>query len=416
MKKDVKKGNFKRKTTEETKKLNLKKINGLAFWQKNKKIIIPTALVLCLILGYLIGMPKDNKNEVINKLKVGLENGNTKTLNSIIKINGKEARGNELEPLAKYFSGRSDKVLEFVNLVENNGATKIMEIKSEKNIFGKRYYIHLKTFDLLVNANLKDVQITLNNKKIEAGKTIENIIPGQYNLEAFVNSKYGIIKETGEIIVLNNTNINLDLKGEKVTVNSEFEDAEVLVNGVSSKKKVKDFKDIGPMPMDGSITLSLEKEFPWGKIQGEKVVVKDSSIINLKLNMANDKLWTEVDSSLNNFYKSVFNALNNENGEEIKESTEEAKNKIYSILEKKYLFLKNTYKLDSLTIDKEKSNFSYKDGKYIGTVVCDVDYTISKDIFGIIGVSNDKENKKFFTNVVYQDGKWIANNVENFSL
>ncbi|WP_297629861.1 hypothetical protein [uncultured Clostridium sp.] len=416
MKKDVKKGNFKRKTIEKTKKLNLKKINGLAFWQKNKKIIIPTALVLCLILGYLIGMPKDNKNEVINKLKVGLENSNIKTLNSIIKVNGKEARGNELEPLTKYFSGRSDKVLEFVNLVENNGATKIMEIRSEKNIFGKRYYIDLKTFDLLVNANLKDVQITLNNKKIEAGKTIENIIPGQYNLEASVNSKYGIIKETGEIIVLNNTNINLDLKGEKVTVNSEFEDAEVLVNGVSSKKKVKDFKDIGPMPMDGSISLSLEKEFPWGKIQGEKVIVKDSSIINLKINMANDKLWTEVDSSLNNFYESVFNALNNENGEEIKESTEEAKNKIYSILEKKYLFLKNTYKLESLTIDKEKSNFSYKDGKYIGTVVCDVDYTISKDIFGIIGVSNDKENKKFFTNVVYQNGKWIVNNVENFSL
>ena len=53
---------------------------------------------------------------------------------------------------------------------------------------------------------------------------------------------------------------------------------------------------------------------------------------------------------------------------------------------------------------------------YKGTVVCDVNYTISKNIFGIIGISNTKENKKFFTNVIYKDGKWIVNNVENFSL
>lgn len=416
MKKDVKKESLKNQTMKYTKFFKPNKIKMLEFWKNYRKIIIPLILILCLFLGYFIGTPKDNKQEVINKLQIGLEDGNVKTLNSIIKVNGKGATGNELEPLVKYFSGRSDKIVGFVNLVQNNGATKVMELRSEKNFFGTRFYIDLKTFELLINSNLKDTQITLNNKKVEAGEIIKNVIPGQYTLEASVNSNYGLIKETGDIMVLKNTNINLDLRGEKITVNSEFKDATVIVNGTSSKKTVEQFKEIGPMPMDGSVTLALEKTFPWGKVVGPEVVVKDSSIVNLTLNMANDKLWTEVEETLNGFYGSVFDALNNQNKEQITESTENVKNKIYSILEKQYIFLKNNYKLDSLTIDKEKSNFNSKDGKYIGTVVCDVNYTVSKNIFGIIGISENKENKKFFTNVIYENGKWVVSNIENFSL
>lgn len=416
MKKDVKKESLKNKTMKYTKFFKPNRVKVLEFWKNYKKAIIPVIIILCLLLGYYIGTPKDNKQGVINKLQVGLEDGNVRTLNSIIKVDGKNATGNELEPLVKYFSGRSDRIVEFVNLVQNNGATKLMELRSEKNFFGTRYYIDLKTFDLLINSNLKDTQITLNNKKIEAGKEIKNVIPGQYTLEASVNSKYGLIKETGDIMVLKNTNVNLDLRGEKITVNSEFKDATVLVNGVSSGKTVAEFKEIGPMPMDGSVELRLEKNFPWGKIQGPEMNVKDSSMVNLTLNMANDKLWEEVDGTLNGFYESVFNALNNENKDEITEATDNVKNKIYSILEKQYIFLKNDYKLDSLTMDKEKSNFSCKDGKYIGTVVCDVNYTVSKNIFGIIGLSESKENKKFFTNVIYENGKWVVSNIENFSL
>lgn len=416
MKKGVKKEKSKTQIMEYKKNFKMSKIKLPQFWENYKKIIIPLILILSLFLGYFIGTPKDNKQEVINKLKIGLEDGNVKTLNRIIKVNGKDATGNELEPLVKYFSGRSDRVAEFVSLVQNNGATKIMELRNEKKFFGTRCYIDLKTFELLINSNLKDTQITLNNKKIEPGKVVKNVIPGQYTLEASVNSEYGLIKETGDIMVLKNTNVNLDLRGEKITVNSEFKDATVLINGESSKKTVEQFKEIGPMPMDGSVTLSLEKNFPWGKVVGSKVVVKDSSIVNLTLDMANDKLWEEVEETLNGFYGSVFDALNNQDKEQITESTENVKNKIYSILEKQYIFLKNNYKLDSLTIDKEKSNFNYKDGKYVGTVVCDINYTVSKNIFGIIGISENKENKKFFTNIIYENGKWVVSNIENFSL
>lgn len=417
MKKNVDLDKLRDKTAEYTKLLKYpNKLKLLEFGSKYKKILIPIVLILCLCFGYFLGTPKNNSQQVLNKLQVGLEDGNVRTLNSIIKVNGKKATGNELKPLAKYFQNRSDKVSEFVDLVKNNGTSKIMELKKEKGFLGDNYYIDLKTFDLKVNSNLSNTNITLDGQQIEQGKVVKNLIPGEYTLEGTVDSKYGLIKETGEIAVVDNTNINLDLRGDTVTVKSPYKDATVLINGVSSGKTVEQFKDIGPMPVDGSVSLSIEKQFPWGKVEGPKVQLENNSEVNLTLNMANDALWYEVDSVIQGFYSSVFTALNNESKDSITGASDDAKNKIYSILEKNYVFLKNDYKLDNLTIDKEKSNFTYENGMYKGTVVCDVNYTISKNIFGIIGISNTKENKKFFTNVIYKDGKWIVNNVENFSL
>ena len=264
MKKNVDLDKLRVKTAEYTNLLKFPiKLKLLEFGSKYKKILIPIVLILCLCFGYFLGTPKNNSQQVLNKLQVGLEDGNVRTLNIIIKVNGKKATGNELKPLAKYFQNRSDKVSEFVDLVKNNGTSKIMELKKEKGFLGDNYYIDLKTFDLKVNSNLSNTNITLDGQQIEQGKVVKNLIPGEYTLEGTVDSKYGLIKETGEIAVVDNTNINLDLRGDTVTVKSPYKDATVLINGVSSGKTVEQFKNIGPMPVDGSVYLSIEKQFPW---------------------------------------------------------------------------------------------------------------------------------------------------------
>ncbi|MGL4850806.1 MAG: TcaA 3rd/4th domain-containing protein [Clostridium sp.] len=391
------------------------KENISIIWGNHKKKVVCCLIVGFLFIGYFIGTPTNNREEVVEKLKSGLETGNVNKLTNIIKVNGEKVSKKELEPLNQYFLERSADVSDFVNLV-SNGKSKVMDVKKEKVFLGENYYIDLKTFDIKITSNLKNTNITLNDRNIEEGKVISGILPGEYDLVAKVDTNYGVIKETGEISILDNTNLNLELKGDNITVKSEYKDATVLVNGVSSGKTVEEFKEIGPMPMDGSVAISIEKEFPWGKIEGPKVTVKNNVQVKVALDMENDELWSNVETGVDSFYKSVFLALTNENKEEIKEATPEAKTKIYNVLEKNYLFLKNKYELKEIKIDKEKSEFKYKDGVYSGSVVCDVNYTISKDIFGILGIQTSEENKKFFTKVIYKKGKWIVSDIENFSL
>ena len=93
----------------------------------------------------------------------------------------------------------------------------------------------------------------------------------------------------------------LNLKAININLSSNFDDADVVINDKKVNKKVKDIKNYGPIPINKDITISLEREFPWGVLKSEKVNVGDLPNINIDINMANDKLLTEIDSCTNTF-------------------------------------------------------------------------------------------------------------------
>lgn len=393
---------------------NINKENYKEFFKKNTKILVVIFIVVFLFLGYMVGNTRTTKDQVLKNLEIGLQKGSLYKLDSIIRVDDKKVPKNDLKPLVQYYKGKNSEVNNVIDDLKENNSKSIFKLESEKGLFFDKYYVELKTFNLSVISNFDGADITLNNKeKIKSGETLKKLIPGNYKLVGVVDNKYGKIKKEENITLMNNQTVNLKLDGVLVTVDSSFKDADVLVNGEDSGIKVENFKDVGPMPSDGSIKLSLKKEFPWGVITGTEEEVREISDINLNLNISNEKLWNDVNTSISEFYKSVFEALNEEDKNVITMATEEAKNKIYSVLEKNYIILKNKYNISSLNIDKDKSKFEYKDGEYTGTVVCNVKYNISKFLFGL---GKEENTKKFLTRVVYKNGEWVINSVENFSL
>lgn len=380
---------------------------------KNKFIVAFSILILFLIMGYMLGSINSNKESVMKKFELGLEEGNYSKLKDVLRINGKKISRKELKPLIEYYKGENSEANTIVNALNSTGKSKVFELTEDKGLFLDDYYISLKTLELKVTSNYKDASIYLNDNSIKQGEVLKNLIPGSYKLSGSLKNKYGEMKSTENIVLMDNKDVELKLDGVLVSVESEFKDANVLINGEDSEIKVSDFKNIGPMPSDGSIRLSLSNDFPWGTTKGEEVTVKDVPNISLSLNITNDKLWSEIDNTMNSFYKSVFNSLNNEDKNEIQLTTEGTKNKIYSILEEKYFILKNKYTLISLELDKEKSKFQYKNGEYVGTVVCNAHYDTSKVLFGI---GREEKSKKFLTKVLYKNNEWIITDIENFSL
>lgn len=380
---------------------------------KNKIVVVFSVLILFLILGYMVGSINSTKESVMKKFEIGLEEGSASKLKDVIRVNNKKISKKELKPLIDYYKGENSEVNTIIDSLNSTGKSKVFELIEDKGIFFDDYYINLKTLQLKINSNYKDASIYLNDNSIKQGEVIKNLIPGSYKISGTLKNKYGDMKATENIVLMDNKDIELKLDGILVSVESEFKDAKVLINGEDSGIKVSDFKNIGPMPSDGSIKLSLSNDFPWGTITGEEVTLGDVPNVALSLKITNDKLWSDIDNSMNIFYKSVFNSLNSEDKNEIQLTTEDTKNKIYSILEEKYFILKNKYTLISLNLDKDKSNFQYKNGEYVGTVVCDVNYDTSKVLFGI---RREEKSKKFLTKVKFKDNQWIITDIENFSL
>ena len=388
-----------------------KKIREL--FKEHLKMVILIFIIAFLFLGYFLGNIRTTKEQAFRNLEVALEEGNTSKLTDIIRVNDKKVSKKDLTPLVNYYKGQDSSVNNIVDQIKNGSESCILKLVDKKNILGDSYYFDLKTFNLKVSSNLEGTDIYIYNKKINSSDTLENLIPGKYKIKGILSNKYGKIKKEEDIVLMKDEDIKLNLNGVMLTVDSDFKDADVFINGKNSGIKVSDFKDIGPIPTDGSVKVSIEQELPWGSVKGQEKDVLQNSTISLNLDMVNDKLWNEVNNDLDIFYKSVFEALGNEDKNLINCATDKVKDKVYNVLKENYIFMKNKYEIESLNIDKNKSSFKYKDGEYKGTIVCDIKYNTSKVIFGF----NKKESsKKFLTKVLYKDGKWIVYEIENFSL
>lgn len=384
------------------------------FFKKNLKWIVGVVIIIFLGLGYYIGNITTTKSQVLKELNIALKEGNARKLTKIIEVNNEKVNKEEIEPLVEYFKGKDEIVNNAINKISRDNKTEIFELVSKKGLFKDKYYINLKTFNITLNSNFKNAQIYIDeNDKYRPKDTIRNLIPGNYKITGEVKSEYGDIKTEKDITLMKDENVDINLSAVMATVSSNVKDASVIINGKDSDILVKNFKDIGPMPTDDTVKISLRKEFPWGTIDSKEVEVKDNKNININIDIANDRLWDEAQNTVNKFYKSVMDALNNEDKSLIEASTEKARDKIYGILEKNYFIFKNQYDMTSLNIDKEKSHFEYNNGDYKGTVVCDVNYDVSMKLFGLL---KDENSKSFFTKLIYKDNKWIVDDVENFSL
>ena len=361
------------------------------------KVVIIGVLAAALFSGYLIGRVNSSRDRVITKLEISLKEGDLNSLRKLVTVNNKKVLKDDLKPLIKYYSENLQAVDNVISSLKNGGETSAFTIKEEKKILGNTYDVQLKTYSVKIDSNFTDGKFTINSKEdIYAGESIENVIPGVYTVEGILQSNYGDIESSQEFVLMKDENIQVDFDAIQVTIQSQFKDADLYIN-------------------DGSCYAYIEKEFPWGTIKGEKEYIEDVPVINLNINVENDKLKSDISDSAEEFYRSIFMALNNEDKSYISNAEEAAKNKVYSILEEKYIFLKNKYSIDKIKIIDDKSEYTYEDNMYKANIIVEVDYSTEKSIFGF---NKNESSKKFFTKFVYNEEskEWIASDVENFSL
>lgn len=404
------------------KALNFKKekFNNIKF-DKKLKIIIIVSFCFVLFIGCIFTVQKNSKSYVVKKVYNALEKGNSRGLSKILVIDNmnKKINQEELKPIIDFYSSNKNRVSELTSALNSGKSMYSMSIKEEDGFLGKKYMVATKYSELNIKTDIEGATLYINgvSEGVIKGKEkkINLLAPGIYKIKLEYKGKDAVLESEKEITLTEKDSVDIPLNGMKITVKSNYPDGKIYINDVDTAVKAKDFKDKGPFPVDGSYKISMKYNSPWGEISSESIEIRNNPEINIDLELKNENLKNQLKIVMENFYSSVFSALNKANKDEIKGTTEEIKNKIYNILNEKYFILKNIYKLESVDVDLNKSNIKFENGQYTGNIVTSVNYLIKKDIFGI-PLQSKSVNQNFFTEVVYKNGGWIISNIENFSL
>lgn len=390
--------------------------------EKDTKIIVACFATLALIIVCLYGNVSSKKRDVIEQLSNSLSKGNERALLNLIE-DGNQGFGitkEDLVPYIKFFKADKGRINKLVYSLENGDEIYSTKLESRKGFWGEKWYVVIEKRKLIVSSNFPEASVYLNDNfigTINTSRTLEipNLIPGLYDIKIEKRAYNSNLVEEKNVVFMNNDKVDIPLNGILVTAKSSFEDSNVYINGEDSGIKVKDFKDVGPFPKDGSAYLTIKCNTPWGKIDSQKFYIEDHPEINIELDLKDTVVKDDVEKVIKEFYSSVFQALNSEDKNYIKDANDEVKDNIYSILSQKYFLLKNDYDISDLKIKMENSSIERRHGIYEANIVVNVSYKIKKKILGI-DVKSESIEKNFFTNAKYDNGKWIIYNVQDFSL
>lgn len=387
-----------------------------------KYIIILFFIFIVLIAGFTVGNLRSSKEAVLKKLNISLEKGNHSKLSKIIEITSdddKKVDKEELEPIMEFYKADPNRRTNLINSLKNNKEVYGTKLVSKKSFLSEEYHVQVKLSTLNITTNSKNARLIINgidNGTIDNEKKVKLITPGEYLIELESQNEYSNIKMNQKISLTQDQTLNMDVNGVKISAKSNFDNAKVYINDKDSGITVKDFKDIGPFPTDGSYTLSAKYKTPWGVLASEIVKIRDIPEVNLDISLKSEVLEASLMESVNAFYESVFKAVDSEDKTKILATDENIQEKIYSTIYKNTYLFKNKYKINNSNIDFEKSTITYNgEDKYAANIVVELNYNVKKEILGVPLKSEDHK-QNFFTKLEYKDGTWKVYDIENFSL
>lgn len=394
--------------------------------KRNLTLIIGFSLALIFLGGIIYNIVNTSRDSVIKRFENTINSSNPYRVYRYMKIEGSNTELNEenIKPLVDYLKENKSRQDEIISVLRFKDSSKdLLKLKKEKGFMGDRYYIGIEEVNLKIVVNLKNTNILLNDKVIEKTNednkvvTINSIIPGTYNIKGIYEGEYGNIEDNETVQLVNKENEKeLKLKGVTLTVDSNYKDAKVFINEEDSSRTVEEFKEIGPMPSDGSYKIYLEKEFPWGVVKSEEKVIGDLAKINLQINPLTEDLKKELEKNYKEFYDNFFKALNEGDKGYIKNTTEEIRNRIYKEYYSRGIIIKDSYDFKNLKWQKDAISIKEEKGEFKTYAIAEVSFKKQKNILFLSYESVDV-NKEFITELTYikDSGKWMVTEVKEIN-
>lgn len=204
---------------------------------------------------------RDIRTELLNKAKMLQENGSSITVTD---------------------SSGENKLFNLVKKPVLGG----LYNKVEFNIVPTKVTALIDFDDLTVNTEYDATLVQGDTKTVldpEKAVSIGNYLPGSYKWKTELTNTFGQMNfdgnfTVGENATENKENVPVLIEADFLTVHSNNPDASVWINDVDTQDVVEDAYNLGPIPLDGSITVQARVMHDGKEEKTKKVKVKDTSV------------------------------------------------------------------------------------------------------------------------------------------
>lgn len=390
---------FCKKCGTEVKNSNLEKttasrISSSKKWSKKQIWWVSSicAVILLLFAGYKTGEALTSKDSLIDRFEEALTERNGKKIADLLSSNHNNLEINEksIQPFVKYLEANPKAEADIISLLKNQaqsfeeaknqnlfGITEggfLSLVKDGKTLFYDNYKIHIEPVFLTIGTNYQGTDLIVNGEKIDTSteqdftKEYGPYIPGIYEVEAALQSDFvKLEKKENETLISANENFFVDmaLDGQQVTLNwtADQEDlnGKLYINGKDVNKDPYAEPSFGPVLTDGSMNLSVETEFPWGKIKTDDITINEEY---LPINpIASKAFLEEITQTIFTGTNETMKALADGNVDAISTGSADYKSRIRETTDNmkefgesyKGSFLSAEYDLDSPYLEKDEN-------------------------------------------------------------
>ncbi|HEY4600830.1 MAG TPA: hypothetical protein VIG73_06075 [Cerasibacillus sp.] len=142
-------------------------------------------------------------------------------------------------------------------------------------------FIRISTTDQELDIFIEDKKVTTTPKSGVYEKDFGPYLPGTYEIIAKLEGEFFSTEESfvGDLFQTDSQAVlaEIEMELEEVVIYSEFKDEATLYIDDKKTDKVINRGDtsLGPSPVNQNISVYLEKEFPWGTIQSDKLILNE---------------------------------------------------------------------------------------------------------------------------------------------
>lgn len=355
--------------------------------RKQKIFILSSVLLLAVLFGgYQVGEYFTSEERLIGRFEKALESKDHKAVAQLLSSKNKDLIIDEksiagfmnyvdqhpskieemihtLKEQAAAAGPRSAEEAQLTDVFSNLGLNSIVNLeKSGKVLFYDNYTLTIDGVYISIETNYAGTVLTVNGQQAAVANTpdyetkLGPYVPGLYELEARFKNEFIDLKEATEVQLLDpqdSYSAYLGLDGEVVRWDSRFSEqadlnGRLYINGKKVEVNPFDNPEFGPVTMDGSMTLAVEADFPWGTMKSAEVPI-DDDYINLDFTVQESFQKTIMDTIVKHAKENLDAFVSGDEGK-LTVSTDKYKDVLQSII---YQF--------------KGSGYAYK-SNYIGTV------------------------------------------------
>lgn len=415
--------------------------------RKNIKLwLIPTSIVVgILLIGYAIYSYLDHKtslNNTILQFEQAVINEDIPLLLTLLESGHEDMELDEksVKQFVEFLNDDPsvmDNIMDYLFIQMDSGRTRADAVVSvhtsgKQYLLFDRYVFQVKPMYVNFVSNYANTDYYLGDKKVATSKEADEeviagpFLPGKYEFKAKHEGEYVVLeqKKTETLYYSPTQFISFWFEGDYVYLYAYQDNVNIILNGEDIGVKVSDLDlgKFGPLLLDGSTTIAIEYEYPWGKERSEELTLeaehKNSTITDILNENKNYQTREDIMTAINEFSLSWTDAISKYDANLIKHISDENRSSIamefdtisMSGLEITSRLIRNVYNLDSFY-------FSEYNNEYTAEIQVETTMTHTYRIAGEL--PHTEEQVSIFTYSLTYDvelGEWIITHEwENFS-